>query len=287
LTTTFMLERGRLLELAELNRMAYQSAVPFPHTVIDDFLPERVLEAVLDEFPGPSDIEWWAFDDARERKLGSRDDRTMGPATRQLFGELNSAVAIDWLEAMTGIDGLVPDPHLLGGGLHQIERGGFLKVHADFNLHPQTKLERRLNLLLYLNRNWRPEYGGALELWNPDMSRCVRRIDPIFNRCVVFSTNRDSYHGHPDPLTCPEGATRKSLALYYYSAPRGSTVAAGRSTVFRSRPGEEIVEGESTWGEPATGGAYASAWVRSALIRWLPPVVTDAIRARRQGGKGE
>ena len=164
-----------------------------------------------------------------------------GSATRALLYQLNSSVFIDFLETLTGIRGLIPDPHFWGGGVHQIVRGGFLKVHTDFNRHPRLKLDRRLNLLLYLNPEWQEEWGGHLELWDRGMAKCGKRILPIFGRCVVFSTTDFSNHGHPDPLNCPEGMTRKSLALYYYSNGRPSSETAGKhySTSFRRRPGEK------------------------------------------------
>jgi len=190
---------------------AYVAADPFPHIVIDDFLPPAILETVLDEFPGPDAIDWKRFKDGTGRKLATRDEAQMGPRTLALLHELNSSRFLRVLEALTGIDGLIPDPHLEGGGLHQIERGGFLKVHADFNKHEKLGLDRRLNLLLYLNKDWREEFGGHLELWSPDMKRCAHRVLPLFNRCVVFSTTDNSFHGHPEPLTCPEGASRKSI----------------------------------------------------------------------------
>lgn len=273
----FRLDREKLLTLAAERSPAYAAARPFPHTVIDNFLPEEVLGAVLDEFPKPGDIDWWAFDDARERKLGTTNDRAMGPVTRLVLAELNSATAVDFLQELTGIRGLVPDPHLYGGGLHQIEPGGFLKVHADFNLHPLTRLERRLNLLVYLNRDWKANYGGALELWDSTMTSCEDRIEPLFNRCVVFTTSEHSFHGHPSPLTCPSGSSRKSLALYYYSAPR---VVDGRlvehNTVFRGRPGEEL--GDSTPGPAHESGRAA---LHQVAVRWLPPVVTERVRGLR------
>lgn len=214
----------------------YREASPFPHVVIDDFLDEGWLEAVEAEFPGPGEIDWWAFDSDTERKLGLRDVADVGPATRQLMAALNSSEVIDFASRLSGIAGLVPDPHFYGAGLHQIERGGFLKVHADFNLHPVTGLQRRLNLILFLNRDWSRSYGGALELWDPTMTNCVEAIEPVWNRCVVFDTSSTSFHGHPEPLLCPEGRTRRSVSVYYYSRPDPG--ARAHNTRFRSRPGE-------------------------------------------------
>jgi Rps23 Pro-64 3,4-dihydroxylase Tpa1-like proline 4-hydroxylase len=222
----------RLAALAASAPEPYRTAVPFPHVVIDDFLPEAVLDEVLAEFPAPNQTDWWRFDSERERKLASTDRSIMGPSTRDLFAGLNGAAFIDFLQDVTGIGGLVPDPHLFGGGLHQIETGGYLEVHADFNLHPVTRLERRLNLLIYLNKGWDVSWGGALELWGPDMARCEVAIEPVFNRCVIFTTSGSSFHGHPAPLACPVGVTRRSLALYYYSLPLTAHDGPMHNTMF-------------------------------------------------------
>jgi hypothetical protein len=274
--TAFRFDRDELLARAEERREAYATAQPFPHTVFDDFLPEQVLDGVLAEFPRP-DQDWFAFESPLERKLASKDDSIMGPSTRGLLWALNSPAFVEFLERLTGIDALVPDPHFDGGGLHQIEPGGHLKVHADFNQHPRTHLERRLNVLLYLNRNWEDEYGGALELWNRDMSRPEQRILPYFNRCVVFSTTSTSYHGHPDPLSCPEGETRKSIALYYYSKDRPAEEESGaHNTLFRARPGEDLPP------PPAPAKAPPRERLRSAVLQVTPPILLDAVARRRK-----
>ena len=130
------------------------------------------------------------------------------------------------------------DPTLQGGGLHQIVSGGFLDVHVDFNRHPRTKLHRRLNLLCYLNKDWKREYEGYLELWDMDRRRCFEMIEPAFNRCVIFETNEISYHGHPKPLRAPQGITRKSLSVYYYTATRDLVdTAEEHNTVYEHTEG--------------------------------------------------
>src|SRR5207245_9732609 len=132
-----------------------------------------------------------------------------------------------------------------GGGLHQRSPDGYLKVHADFNYHPATRHHRRLNLLVYLNSGrldsgWPDPWDGNLELWDRSMSRCVKSIAPVLNRCVVFSTTDAAYHGHPRPLSCPSGMSRKSLALYYYTA---------------ARPTQETSEPHSTLYPPVPAGS--------------------------------
>jgi len=274
---SFRFDRQQLAELAASKHEAYASAHPFPHVVIDDLLPEEVIDRILNEFPKPQQADWFAFDSPLERKLATKDDSTMGSATRHLLAEFDSAAFIDFLESLTGIDGLIPDPHFVGGGLHQIERGGHLKVHADFNRHPRTRLERRLNVLLYLNRDWKQEYGGALELWSRDMSTSEAQVLPYFNRCVVFGTTSTSFHGHPEPLNCPEGETRKSMALYYYSKDRPSDEGgAEHNTLFQARPGEELPGG------PANGSTRHGERLKATARQVLPPVLLDARRRLRE-----
>jgi len=229
----------RLAQLAADLRQRFAAARPFPHVVIDGLLPEEVLDRVLQEFPTPSQIDWIRYDAPRERKLESPGDAALGAWTRHVLAQFNSSAFVTFLEQLTGLSGLVPDPHFSGGGLHQIEWGGYLSVHADFNWLHRLGLYRRVNVLLYLNKDWLEAYGGHLELWDAQMAGCVQRILPSFNRCVIFRTSDTSYHGHPEALACPEGQTRKSLAIYYYaSGCAGQRAPDEHSTRWQLRPGE-------------------------------------------------
>jgi Rps23 Pro-64 3,4-dihydroxylase Tpa1-like proline 4-hydroxylase len=231
----------RMKETLPSARESYLNAKPFPHVVLDDFLDTQVLDAVLAEFPAPKQILWQEFDNAQEIKLASAKEANFGPVTRLLFYHLNSITFLEFMSRITGIDNLIPDPSFDGGGLHQIVRGGKLGIHADFNRHPKYGLDRRLNVILYLNKDWREEYGGHLELWDRSMTRCEAKLLPVFNRLVIFGTTDFTYHGHPDPLLCLDGMTRKSLALYYFSNGRPATEIAGaHSTIFRSRHENEF-----------------------------------------------
>lgn len=268
----FRLDIDYLKALAIKHREAYATAKPFPHIVIDNFLPESLLENVLTEFPSPKQIDWQAFQTPAEKKLASKHEQQMGDATRLLLYSLNSSTFITFLEILTGIDGLLPDPHFEGGGLHQIEKGGFLKMHVDFNQHKKLRLDRRLNFLLYLNKDWKEEYGGHLELWDQNMIQCEKKILPVFNRCVVFSTTDFSYHGHPEPLTCPEDRTRKSLALYYYSngRPAEETLGTPHTTIFQTRPQDNF---------QLTDPSDTTA--RAILKKLIPPILVDTYNALR------
>lgn len=265
----FYFDHEELRTLGESKHEAYVNNAPFPHIVIDNFLPEEVLSEVLGEFPEPGGIEWQNYKNAREKKLATTGDAQMGPNTRHLLSQLNSAASLDFLSALTGIEGLVPDPYYVGGGLHQITKGGFLKVHADFNWHEKLRLNRRINLLIYLNQDWQENYEGHLELWDKPMKNCVQRVLPVFNRCVIFTTTSDSWHGNPVPLACPEGMSRKSIALYYYTAEAPETGANDpHSTLFRDRPGEFAARRE----------AFELASPREILRKLVPPIFVDAAR---------
>ncbi len=248
MTNAADLRAMRAFDLADLQRRgeslrhAFRNAEPFPHVVIEDLFHHEVLDAVVDEFPPAGSSDWDVTRESRTaRKTGLRSDAKMGAASRSLLSDLNSGTFIDFVEEVSGISGLVPDPHFFGGGLHQVGNDGFLKVHADFSRHPRLRLERRLNLILYLNRNWREDYGGSLELWDRDMTHAAARVPPVFNRCILFETTRTSYHGHPEPLAVPGDVTRKSVAIYYYSNGRPEQPKAGpaHGTLWQRRAGEE------------------------------------------------
>ncbi len=218
----------------------YAQATPFPHIAIDDFLDEEIAEQLLREFPGENAIPWKEYFDSKQKKQANENENHMSALTRHVLYTLNSATFLNFLEQLTGIDNLIADPSFRGGGQHNIYRGGKLGVHVDYNKHERFGLDRRLNLLLYLNKDWKEEYGGHIELWSPDMARCEKRYAPVYNRAVLFSTTESSYHGHPDPLQCPENRSRKSLALYYYSNGLDQSPDESRhSTIFRERPGEQ------------------------------------------------
>ena len=233
----------QLNKIAEENSEKYQQASPFPHIYFDDFFPKDFLAKVAEEFPEANSEIWQKFEAAAEKKLASKGDADIGPYARALISIMNSGMFIEFIEKLTGISGLLPDPHLTGGGMHQIMPGGKLSLHVDFNKYQRKNLERRLNILVYLNENWEESYGGFLEFWDKDVTKAEVKILPLFNRVALFSTTETSWHGHPDPLTCPENRTRRSVALYYYTVGRPEEEQAEEhTTVFKERPGEKLTE---------------------------------------------
>lgn len=230
----------------------YQHAEPFPHIVLKDFILTEKLDDVLDEFPSVFDLpenQRVIYGGQHEDKAITSGRDMMGQNTNELIDYLNSLEFTNWLGAITGIEReIIGDAKLMGGGLHESKRGGFLKIHADFNKHYETGYDRRINILIYLNKDWRKEWGGGIELWDIDMKGCAVKVSPNFNTCVIFNTTSFSYHGHPDPIDCPEDRTRKSLALYYYTKgrPKNETTDEIHNSIFKARPKKDNFEDITT-----------------------------------------
>lgn len=255
----FVMDPTRAREFGARLADGYCTADPYPHIVMDDFLPASLAEAILRSFP-----------------VATAPTRRILPVecndyVRRVFSFFNSAAMLAFLESLTRIDGLIPDPHFEGGGFHQIARGGKLGLRTDFRAHRNPRLTRRLNFLIYLNKNWEEDYRGHLELWDKSAKHKVHSIAPLFNRCVVFSTGKDSYHGHPDPLNTPANRTRKSMALYYYTAAETTceeTPAPGPAVV--ARP-DDLVQAEPRALRPKIRNHFSLAEI-------LPPMLYRALR---------
>lgn len=214
----------------------YQSAEPFPHIAVNGLFDEKVLREVAGEFPNPSAMGNHYVGEVEGGKHTENEWTQFGPHTQAFIAACNSAPFLRALTALTGIEGLLSDPYLAGGGQHQTGRGGRLKVHSDFNVHPTLRLNRRLNMLVFLNDPWLPEWGGSLELWDQDMTRARVSVPPEMGYVAIFTCSDTSFHGLPDPIKCPDGVFRKSLAFYYFTA--DVDIPEPRSTLFKERPGE-------------------------------------------------
>ena len=229
-----------LLERAHSLRDQYQEADPFPHVVLDGFLPEDVALSAAEALEGSrSTTRWHQFHSRQERKRATLPGRAMvgqEPVVQEVLRAVNDPRMVEALAVLSTTKDLEADPSYLGGGVHRIDPGGHLGIHADFNRHPSTKQFRRLNLLIYLNRDWHEDWGGDLELWDQPMERCVVKVSPVLNRAVLFSTTSTSWHGHPVPLQCPPGRSRLSVASYYYSPHPGGQRVRPHSTRFQTRP---------------------------------------------------
>ena len=207
-------------QLAVARANDYQTADPFPHIILDDFLPEDLARRISAAFPGPDDISWVERDNENNRRRYQHDETKVPALLREMLRELNSRQFTLFLETLTGIDCLLPDPYFIGGGVHISGTDDFLKIHADFNWHHKLQAHRRVNALLYFSDDWQPEWHGAIEFWDREMTQVVSSALPIFNRIVIFSTGEHSNHGQRVPNACPPGVFRKVLNLYYYTTHR-------------------------------------------------------------------
>lgn len=203
----------------------YNSNTPFPHIAIDNFLPEGILRSAYQSLSqispknwGWDELEWIKPYQQNKFQLNDEVGLYYPPVARDLIKLLNSKFIVNFLQDLTGISDLVIDPTISGGGVHKITNGGKLNIHTDYGKHPQFEdLYRRINLLLYLNPNWKKEWGGELHFKTEPTGESQSIISPLFNRAVIFNTTDVSWHGHPDPLNCPEDEARYSIAMYYFT----------------------------------------------------------------------
>jgi Rps23 Pro-64 3,4-dihydroxylase Tpa1-like proline 4-hydroxylase len=221
-------------------RKKYNTDTPFPHIVVDDFLRPEELEKVMNAFPSVGDSGWIHYLHFNEKKHGLNKMDLIPAECQALIRELNSPEFVAWLSVLTGIPNLMPDESLEGGGLHQSKRDGFFTVHPH-----KRNWRRRVNVLIYLNQDWLPEYKGELELWTRDMKKCEVKALPLFNRLVIFNTDYDSFHGLPEPIQCPDTMTRKSVALYYFT--EEAVMPKKVNTNYKPRPDESAKKKWMVW----------------------------------------
>ena len=255
---TLTADTAETKELGAQKAQAYQSAQPYHHICIDNFLPMEVIERVradLDSLPQSQK----SFDAEHEKLKSQYNPDRLPDYSRHLFQAFNSRAFILFLEEMTGIKGLIPDPYYVGAGIHKTLTGGYLNIHADFNVHKQMRVERRLNVLIYLNPPWKAEWGGSFEVWDKPMEKKMASFEPTENRMVCFSTGSDTWHGNPEPVNHPDGLPRQSIALYYYTATWDES-RFEHTTLFKPRPG--------------SGDASDASHRRGRLVKdILPPMV--------------
>ena len=248
----------------------YRENKPCPHIFLENFLDPEIASGMAKEFPRPTSDTWTQYKHANENKLGMPKREMFPPTIRAVTDELNSPEVVAWVSELTGIPNLMADPMLEGGGLHQSGPGGYLNVHTDFSMHHfHTHWHRRVNLILYLNPVWDEKWGGAIELWERSsegsagrkMTRCAAKYPPLLNHALIFTTDERSLHGFPDPLTCPPGQSRKSLALYYYTEEPGRKVPV-HSTDYFARPQDGWGKAAMIWLDKTAVDLYSRAKAR-------------------------
>lgn len=250
---------ARWIPQAEDLHREFVTSQPFPHLHLREFLDSSLAAELSAEFPGLKTDAWTRYKHQNENKLGLTRRSMFPQMIGRVVDELNSYPFVQWLSKVTGIPDLLADQTLEGGGLHQSGPGGFLNIHTDFSMHHYHKhWRRRVNLIIYLNQDWREEWGGAIELWDPEVRRCMVKVPPLLNDALIFETTDHSYHGFPEPLRCPEGTSRKSVALYYYTLDEKAD-ATGHSTNYRARPQDGTVKAAKIWLDKQAVDLYSRA----------------------------
>lgn len=263
-----MLPMARLRQQQDAVRDRYRAASPFPYAVLDGAFDPAVLDRIAAEFPSRGGRDWLSYDTANEIKQTSRGILGLTPFTQTFFWQLCSDPFMAWLREVTGFADLTVDPLFHGGGLHESYRGGWLNLHADWTKHPVLPLTRRLNLIIYLNRDWDESWGGALELWSPGAEKAGAKVAPLFNRAVIFPTTSETLHGFPDPMTNPPDRSRQSISMFYWS-PDPEALAEAQFISFL--PGSRKTR------------------TKAALRSFIPPVAytaRDTLRGMLRGRKG-
>lgn len=216
------LKCAKKVETSERNKEYFSS--PFKHIILDNFLPKDMAKHAMIAFPKTKSNQWnFTYDKDIEIKKRSNweSEFDIPEGIVEVIRILNSSIILNAMGERMKIKKLIPDPYFTGGGLNITERSGLLDVHIDGNYHDATSLNRRINLLIYLNPEWEKSWGGELGLYDSKGDNCLKKINPIFNRCVIFDSHDTSFHGLPSPINFPKNQLRKSIILYYYTfAPR-------------------------------------------------------------------
>ena len=202
-------------EIKKLKKI-FEENTPFPYVVIPNAIDPNVLSNISEEVEILNPSLQKNFYGSVKKFTESRLSK-LPYNTQNLLRFFNSKEFLEFLSKITGIDDLISDPDYEGGGVHKTYKGGFLKVHTDFNWNSKLKAYRRINVIIYLNKKWKKEWGGECEFWSFDRKTEVKKIQPIFNNLVIFNTNDYTFHGHPFPLKFPQNCSRNSIAVYFYT----------------------------------------------------------------------
>ena len=244
-------------------RERYRKAQPFPHVVVDNLFDAGFLDRLVAEAPAADAEQWQTFDQENlERTCRMRSAMDVGSAGSEMVALMHSAAFLYLLSEISGVWQLLPDPYLQGAGHAMMRRGDFFKIHADRNVAYDTGLTRRLVVIVFLNRDWRTEYRGQLELWEHTGERCEVSIEPCFNRTVIFEVADPNYHGVPQPLECPADRLRRSFLVYYHTAHGG---AGDRITPHSSRFAPKFYR-------------RRKSLLRRATEQITPPIILTALR---------
>lgn len=225
----------------------YGSMPPFDHVVIDNFFKDDFAQKLFKEFPAFDATTWYGYDNPIEVKKACNNWNLFPPITYSVFSYFNSQEWLDFLSSkILNGKALFPDYGLNGGGWHAHKKGGKLNTHLDYSLHPKLGLQRKLNIIIYMNPNWKKDWGGALGLWGNESAEIpgdlVSSIWSKFNRAIIFDTTQNSWHGLPDPLKCPVDEIRQSIAAYFLCDPPQDVSTRGKALFAPTKEQESDTE---------------------------------------------
>lgn len=261
----------------------YSTQKPFPHLAMDGWLIQEAARTAAREFPLEANDHWIRYRHVNENKASTHHWEDFPPTIRAIIEEMNSPRFLTLISRITGIEGLRADPNIEGGGMHQSWSSGFLNVHTDFTMHrDQPTWRRRCNLILYLNEAWDPSWGGALQLWDSKMKDQIKKVDCLLNRAVLFNTPR-ALHGFPDPLTCPDGQSRKSLQWYYYTEDQATMQEEEpAATTYFARPTDSAAKKAAVWADNMALRAYSAAKRKFGISDTAVSTVMSMLSPRKQ-----
>ena len=190
---------------------------PFPYIIIPEFINTEYYNKVKEVFPSKPDEKWWKYENPLEVKYALDNLELMDPTISNIFYSLSHGDVVDKFKKIFNIPELEYDPYCHGAGLHMHPRYGRLNMHLDYEIHPISNKQRRLNIILYLNDDWKPEWNGDTQLWDNTVSECIVKSYPKGNTAFFFVTTEQSWHGVPETILCPHDMYRKTLAFYYVS----------------------------------------------------------------------
>lgn len=216
-----------------MSSQIFREATPFNYLVIDNFFEDSLANKIAEEFPSINSEFWFEYNNAIEVKKACDMWCKFPKSIYKAIFDLTSNKFVDYLSDLVGRK-LYADYGLNGGGIHAMGRGGKLNPHLDYNIHPKLGLQRKLNIIIYLTKDWNTEWGGAIELWshNEETNRpnkIEKKVDCLFNRALLFDTTQNSWHGISEELNCPEGISRNSIAIYYMCEPIAGAEDRGKA----------------------------------------------------------
>jgi hypothetical protein len=193
----------------------FLKSIPSPSIIIENFFHDDVALLLNDECQNSNDSHWKVFTRNGSHMIEYNNIQQL-PKAYEVYSYLHSGPFLKWLEQLTGINGLIPDPHLIGAGYSKSFRGDTLKIHTDFNWNNELKLYRVLSLIVYLTPGWKVEWGGGLDFYNNDRTEVIKTLPCLYNNCAIWKYDELGFHGYTTPINCPEGKSRNSIRAFYY-----------------------------------------------------------------------